>query len=444
MNRIMIAAPKSGSGKTTITCGILAVLKSQGMNPCSFKCGPDYIDPMFHRTVLGIPSGNLDTFFTDDDTTISLFVKEYSGNIAVIEGVMGLFDGVGGTEESGSSYDLARVLKTPIILVIDAKGAGRSILAEIKGFLDYDKHGLIKGVILNRTNPAFGDKLGKLIEDELKVQYLGSVPSIKDVEFSSRHLGLILPNEVDSINEKLEIMAGIIDENIKIADLKKIAEAAPKLDIIEDKKKEEKTEKSVRLAVASDNAFCFYYRENFELLQEAGVELVTFSPINAKHLPEGISGILLGGGYPENYLRELSSNSSIKYDIRNAFEDGMPILAECGGFMYLLDSVTDNDNRQFDMVGAISGVARFVGKLVRFGYVTIQDDDTEIKGHEFHYYDTDNNGEACTAIKPTGSKSWKCIHKVGGSFIGFPHLYYPSNPKFITNFVEAMKKYGKH
>ncbi len=438
-SRIIIAAPKSGSGKTTITCGILAALKRMGMNPCSFKCGPDYIDPMFHRTILGIPSGNLDTFFTDDETTIKLFTQEFTGNIAVVEGVMGLYDGVGGTEETGSTYDLARSLKAPVVLVVDAKGAGRSLIAQLKGFLYYDNYRLIKGVILNRTSQAFGEKLGKLIEAELGIKYLGTIPDMRDVEFSSRHLGLIMPHEISLIQDKLEKIADAVFENIKMADLKKIAESASKLDIIEDNKT---NNIQLRMAVAYDEAFCFYYRENFEMLERAGIELVTFSPIRDKHLPENISGLLLGGGYPENFLRQLSENSSIKNEIKEAITLGMPTLAECGGFMYLLDSITDKDNRKFDMVGAISGAARFVGKLVRFGYVTIAKDDLEIRGHEFHYYDTDNNGQDCLAVKPSGNKSWQCIHTFNGGFIGFPHLYYPSNPKFVNNFVEVMKKYG--
>ncbi len=438
--RIMLSAPKSGSGKTTITCGLLSALKAQGFNPCSFKCGPDYIDPMFHRTVLGISSGNLDTFFTDDETTRDIFAKEYAGDIAVIEGVMGLYDGVGGTEEQGSSYDLARVLEAPIILVVDAKGAGRSILAELKGFLDYDKYNLIKGVILNRTTPAFGARLGQLIEQELGIKYLGAIPSTNQVELSSRHLGLVLPQEVQTINEMLGAVANLISDNLDITQIKKIADSAPKLDIIENKIND--TKANVRLAVARDNAFCFYYRENLQLLHEAGVEIIEFSPMSDEHLPGDIQGILLGGGYPENYLPELSANDTLKSEIKSSIDSGIPVLAECGGFMYLLDSITHMDGNNYPMVGALPGTSTFVGKLVRFGYVTIQDENITIKGHEFHYYDTDNNGEACLAKKPTGTKEWRCIHKSGSSYMGFPHLYYPSNPDFVKNFVEAMKKYG--
>lgn len=439
--RIMIAATKSGSGKTTITCGILAALKEKGLKPCSFKCGPDYIDPMFHRNVIGVPAGNLDTFFTDEDTTRSLFIKEYDGQIAVIEGVMGLYDGIGGVELLGSSYDLARVLNTPIILVINAKGAGRSVLAEIKGFLDYDQEHLIKGVILNKTTASFGNILGELIEKELGVKCFGVVPEKKDIELSSRHLGLVLPEEINELKDILEQETRLISEGIDLDALVNLANEASDIDA---KVKNDNivNTNSVRLAVARDKAFCFYYRENLEMLKERGVELVEFSPMEDHHLPENISGILLGGGYPENYLVELQANTFLKQEIKKAMDHGIPVLAECGGFMYLLDSITNEKDKHFNMVGAINGKAMWTGKLVRFGYVTIETDSFDIKGHEFHYFDTDNNGSSFVAKKPTGNKSWPCMHKSGSSYIGFPHLYYPSAPVFVDNFVEAMKNYG--
>ncbi len=442
--RVVIAAPKSGSGKTTITCGILRALTNSGLKICSFKCGPDYIDPMFHRTVLGIPSGNLDTFFTEDDTTKALFTKTYHGDMAVIEGVMGLYDGIGGIEAKGSTYDLARVLSAPIILVVDAKGAGRSIIAQLKGFLDYDEHKLIKAVILNRTSVAFGNTLGEIIERELGIKYLGTIPDMKNQEVSSRHLGLVMPEEIPEINERIDELAGIISENLDMELFKNIANSAAELDIINDKKNIGNKNINLTLAVARDQAFCFYYRENLEMLKEAGVKLVEFSPVKDSSLPEGIDGILLGGGYPENYLRELSSNESMKASIKTAYDAGMPILAECGGFMYLSEAVTNQENETYAMVGAIKSKVEWKGKLVRFGYVTIDTGKLQIKGHEFHYYDSDNNGDSCVATKPIGKKSWKCIHSKNGSYIGFPHLYYPSNPEYINNFVEVMKNYGEH
>jgi cobyrinic acid a,c-diamide synthase len=442
--RIMLAANKSGSGKTTITCGLLGALKERGLNPCSFKCGPDYIDPMFHRNVLGIPSGNLDTFFTEDDVTRELFKNEFSGDIAVIEGVMGLFDGVGGVELTGSSYDLARVLKTPIILVIDAKGAGRSVLAEIRGFLDYDSEHLIKGVILNKTSKAFGAKLADLIEEELHIKCFGTVAEEKNVELSSRHLGLYLPQEIDDINKKLEKQKNLVLDGVDIDGIIELSKTVPEIKAASKifVQPSKASDNKLRLGVARDEAFCFYYRENLAMLQARGVELVEFSPLRDHHLPENISGILLGGGYPENYLSALQGNTQIKAEIKKAMDRGIPMLAECGGFMYLLDNIKNEQDKTYNMIGAINGSAYWTGKLVRFGYVTIEAEGFEIKGHEFHYYDTDNNGSSFTAKKPTGNRSWQCIHKVGPSYIGFPHLYYPSAPVFVDKFVEAMKNYG--
>ncbi|WP_294239397.1 cobyrinate a,c-diamide synthase [Pseudobutyrivibrio sp.] len=442
--RIMLAANKSGSGKTTITCGLLGALKERGLNPCSFKCGPDYIDPMFHRNVLGIPSGNLDTFFTEDDVTRELFENEFSGDISVIEGVMGLFDGIGGVELTGSSYDLARVLKTPIILVIDAKGAGRSVLAEIRGFLDYDSEHLIKGVILNKTSKAFGAKLADLIEEELHIKCFGTVAEEKNVELSSRHLGLYLPQEIDDINKKLEKQKNLVLDGVDIDGIIELSKTVPEIKAASKifVQPSKASDNKLRLGVARDEAFCFYYRENLAMLQARGVELVEFSPLRDHHLPENISGILLGGGYPENYLSALQGNTQIKAEIKKAMDRGIPMLAECGGFMYLLDNIKNEQDKTYNMIGAINGSAYWTGKLVRFGYVTIEAEGFEIKGHEFHYYDTDNNGSSFTAKKPTGNRSWQCIHKVGPSYIGFPHLYYPSAPVFVDKFVEAMKNYG--
>lgn len=445
--RIMIAAPKSGSGKTTVTCGILAALKQQNINVCSFKCGPDYIDPMFHRNVLDIPAGNLDTFFTDDITTKQLFEQEFTGDMAVIEGVMGLYDGVGGVQMQGSSYDLARVLKAPIVLVVDARGAGRSVLAEIRGFLDYDNEALIKGVILNKTSKTFANILKPLIEDELGITCLGYVENRKDIELSSRHLGLVIPEEVGDIRQKLNEQATLILEGVELDAVINIAQEAPILsqndDMADDCKKESyqlsdnSAETKVRIAVARDKAFCFYYRENLELLERLGAELIYFSPIRDSHLPKDVSGLILGGGYPENYLKELSANKSLMEEIKNRLSKGMPAIAECGGFMYLTKEITDEHGDCYPMTGYIDASTRWTGKLVRFGYIELDDGSKKIRGHEFHYFDTDNNGEDCVAAKPSGKRSYSCMHHKGSQFIGFPHLYYPSCPDFAKEFIEG-------
>ncbi|MCR5415593.1 MAG: cobyrinate a,c-diamide synthase [Pseudobutyrivibrio sp.] len=452
--RILIAAPNSGSGKTTVTIGLLSALKQKGLKPCSFKCGPDYIDPMFHRNVVEIPSGNLDTFFTEDQVTLDIFKREFSGDIAVIEGVMGLYDGVGGVQETGSTYDLARVLQAPIVLVVDARGAGRSVLAQLKGFLDYDKYGLIKGVILNKTSKSFAKILAPLIESELGIKFIGSVANNPDMEISSRHLGLTLPEEISDLREKIKESAALVTEGIDMDAFIDLAYSSANIkdnismaneganiqtDIDNYINKNKGTSK-IRIAIARDLAFCFYYRENLELLEALGAKLIPFSPINDSSLPENINGLILGGGYPENYLKELSNNKAMLSAIKNAYDSGIPTMAECGGFMYLLDSITDEAGQSFSMVGAIKGTSSWQGKLVRFGYVTVDDEKLFVKGHEFHYYDTTNNGEDMTAKKPSGTRSWKCIHKNGASIVGYPHLYYMSCPQIAINFVEAARK----
>ncbi|MCR4901328.1 MAG: cobyrinate a,c-diamide synthase, partial [Butyrivibrio sp.] len=433
--RIVIAAPKSGSGKTTVTCGLLAALKKMNIEACSFKCGPDYIDPMFHRNVLGIPSGNLDTFFTDKETVREIFVREYKGDIAVVEGVMGLYDGVGGIEIEGSTYDVAKALKSPIVLVVDVKGCGRSVLAQIKGFLDFDTEHLIKAVILNKTSKGYGNILKPLIEKELDIRCLGCIENREEVSFSTRHLGLVTPEEIPDIQDKLKELGEMTMEGIDIISLLALSwENALNSNLVEREyetvSEVKKAVPKVRVAIARDNAFCFYYRENLELLLSYGVEPVFFSPIKDKKLPENINGLILGGGYPENYLKELSGNSSMLLDIKEKLSDDLPVIAECGGFMYLTEGIRDKEGCFYPMVGFIKAKASWIGKTVRFGYAYLTDKDgNTIKGHEFHYFDTDNNGEAFMAVKPTGNRSWKCMHKIGASFMGFPHLYYPSNPE---------------
>ena len=440
--RLIIAATGSGSGKTTITCGILSALKSMGLCPCSFKCGPDYIDPMFHRNVLKVESSNLDTFFTNHNDTRSIFTDNYSGDIAIIEGVMGLFDGVGGINPTGSTYDLAVALKAPIILVVNARGKGRSILAEIKGFIDYDESSLIKGVILNRTSDSFARVISPLIESELGIKVLGFVKNDDSIVIDSRHLGLLMPEEISDIREKIAKAEAYVCHDIDIDSILDIAKQADELEI-SPKQVCHTTGKLIRLARAYDEAFCFYYRENMQMFKERGVEIVDFSPIHDRKLPDNIDGILLGGGYPENYLEGLSNNTSMIESVRASLASGIPLVAECGGFMYLMESISDKDGNSFDMVGFINGKAFFSGRLVRFGYVTIDiDDEVKIKGHEFHYFDTDNNGEDALITKPANGMTYKAMHISDGSYIGFPHLYYPTSPAFVNKFVEAMSSYG--
>ena len=444
IKRVMIAAPKSGSGKTGITCALLKSLKNKGIKTVSFKCGPDYIDPMYHKNALGIPSYNLDTFFTGEKRTRSLFARNASGfDFAVFEGVMGLFDGVGGVRADGSSYDLARVTKTPIILVIDAKGMGRSVIPEILGFKSYDKENLIKGVILNRTSEGMFNILKPLIEEECDISALGFIPDMKDRAFSSRHLGLVTPDDTGNLDEVLEELTGYFEKNVSFEELEEIAGSAEDIEAEALPETAKDDSKQPVIAVARDEAFCFIYEDNLTELKNAGAKIVFFSPILDACIPEGVAGLILSGGYPELHLKELSENTSMLESIRKAYEAKMPIFAECGGFMYLQKSIEDKDGVVYITTELFDGELKFKGKPVRFGYVTLKekspnflDEGEEIKGHEFHYYDCDDNGSDVICTKPFTGRTYEAVKDSDNVWAGFPHLYFPSNPSFAQKFVE--------
>ena len=422
INRIMIAAPKSGSGKTMITCALLQALKNSGQQVISYKCGPDYIDPMFHEKVIGVPAGNLDTFFTDETRTRELFLSRVSkNNYAVLEGVMGIFDGLGGVREEGSSYHLAKVTKTPIVFVIDVKGMGRSVIPFIAGFLSYDKENLIRGVILNRISKEYYKTIKSLIEEELKIQVIGFLPDRENFHIESRHLGLILPNELEDIKEKMQRISEEFCKTVSIECIMKIAEDAEEMENGEEKnagvkKQEIRANEKPIIAVAKDEAFCFYYAENIRMLEEMGADIEYFSPIHDKKLPEGCHALLFGGGYPELYAEKLNANCMMRTAVKKAVENGMPVVAECGGFIYLHSALKDKEGISHEMAGVIPAVCFYTGKLVRFGYIEIREkqscflpEGAKIKGHEFHYYDSSLNGDDAVAVKPVTGKEYSCM-----------------------------------
>lgn len=449
----MLAAPASGSGKTLITCGLLQLFINRGKHPAAFKCGPDYIDPMFHRRVIGTPSKNLDTFFTDDNVTRYLFGKEaQKADISVLEGVMGFFDGVGGITEQASSYELAKVTDTPVILIVNARGMSLSVVPMIQGFLNYRKDSHIRGVILNQTTKMTYLLLKKQIEEELQIKVLGYVPKCPELTIESRHLGLVTPNEIADLREKIEKLAELLQETLDIEGILALANHAPELEwnkINVPKLELFAGEKPPRIGVAKDEAFCFCYQDNLELLQEMGAEVVEFSPLHDKVLPDKLDGMILYGGYPELYAEELSKNATIKEEVKKAIQGGIPYLAECGGFMYLQKTMEDMKGKQFSMTGVINGQAYGTEKLGRFGYITLttQKDsqllarDESIKAHEFHYFDTTSNGSDYHAGKPFGNRTWDCIHGGENYAAGFPHLYYYSNPNFAFRFLESCQKW---
>ncbi len=447
--RVMIAAVSSRSGKTLLTCSLLQALADSGKKTAAFKCGPDYIDPMFHQKVIGVASKNLDTYFTDGDTTRSLFLEGAGGkDISVIEGVMGLYDGLGGIWEEASSYHLARVTDTPVILVIDAHGMGRSVIPLISGFLQYDTERLIKGVILNRVSAMFYNTLRREVEAQIPVPVIGYFPKQNEICLKSRHLGLWMPDEVAGLKEQVKRAADVIKDTVSMDSLIKIASRASDLEA--GKIRVAPRGKDIRIGVARDEAFCFYYEDNLRLLQSLGAELVFFSPLRDPGLPGKLQGILLGGGYPELYAGDLSGNKRMRESIREAVDKGMPSIAECGGYMYLHETMRDMDGKIFPMAGAVKGSCYYTGKLVRFGYINITEEreaflkkGTGIRGHEFHYYDSTENGTSCIAKKPVSGKEWRCVHAAENHWWGFPHLYYYSNPEYAGYFIERAGKYAQ-
>ena len=335
--RIMLAAPKSGSGKTLLTCGLLEVLRRRGLNPIACKCGPDYIDPMFHRYVLGIPGRNLDSFFLPTEGVRKVLVdavREEQAGIAVLEGVMGYYDGLGGTETSASSWEIAEITDTPAILVLDCKGASLSAAAMASGFLHFRKKSHIAGVILNRVSSMYYERLAAAVEEASGLPVLGYMPESEEYHMESRHLGLFLPGEIDRLRERIGRLADQMEKSIAVERVLEVAGMLPLR--IENKEKEkaenesmeaesiakfpacqeQKVTSRVRIGVARDEAFCFYYQENFRLLEQMGAELVYFSPLRDKKIPDRVDGLLFGGGYPENYARELAKNAAMRESIR--------------------------------------------------------------------------------------------------------------------------------
>ncbi|MDD6282343.1 MAG: cobyrinate a,c-diamide synthase [Oribacterium sp.] len=453
--RILIAATRSGAGKTTVTCGLLSALKMKGKKLCAFKCGPDYIDPMFHRTVLGIPSANLDLYFTGECGTRSLFL-EYAkdAELSVIEGVMGFYDGLGGVSEDASSWRLSETIRTPVILVVDARGASVSIASLILGFKAFHPN-RIRGVILNRVTAAFYPRLKEMLETRTGVRVLGYLPEQRELRVPSRHLGLFSPEELPDIQSWTERLGKKAMETLDLESILRLA------DVAEDFTEEELREKehffnvpvlpeTVRVGIPEDAAFRFYYRENLDLLKRMGAELVPFHPMTGEDLPSELDGLMLGGGYPELYVRDLSENKKLRKAVRRAVrKQQMPCIAECGGFMYLQEELTDAEGYCGKMAGAIPGIAKPQGHLVRFGYLEAEtltgglfgDAHQKIRGHEFHHWDSTEIGHGFRIRKPKSERTWTEEVYTDTLAAGYPHFYYYSNPMTLYHFLEACLRF---
>lgn len=420
---------------------MLQSLVRRGLRVGAAKCGPDYIDPMFHSRVIGAKSSNLDSFFFDRDTMRYLLAHNGQDcDITVIEGVMGYYDGLGLTSTRASTYETARETESPVVLVVNARGAALSVVAAVQGFLDFAPDNNVQGVILNGCSAMSYGALARELESRLGVRACGYLPRLPECALESRHLGLVTADEVADLREKLRQLAEAAEKTLELDALLEIAHNAPVLDFTPPVLPEKGA--PVRIGVARDRAFCFYYEDSLDLLRQLGAELIPFSPLADEKLPDGVQGLYLGGGYPELYAAQLEENHALRRQIRDVVYAGMPCIAECGGFMYLTQSIAGRA-----MVGALPGDCFDTGRLTRFGYITAtaRKDNLlcrageQVPMHEFHHWDTPQPGGAFLAEKPSG-KQWTCVHATDTLYAGFPHFHFYAKPVMAQRFLAACRK----
>ena len=450
----MIGATGSGCGKTTLMCALLAYYKHNKQKVAAFKAGPDYIDPMFHQEVLQTDSYNLDLFMLGEEkckTLLQTHGKEK--DLCLMEGVMGYYDGIKDTSQS-SACELALKTKTPSILVLSCKGMGLSVCAVIKGYLAFQDN-TIQGVVLNGVKPMSYPYYKELIEKHTPIKVYGYMPYIEEARLESRHLGLVTAKEVQNLQEKIEHLRKETENTIDFEGLLELAQTAEPLSGKALSKKEqsalETPRERIKIGIAKDEAFCFYYQDALTYLESLGAELVPFSPLKDAKLPEGICGLLLGGGYPELHLKALQENQTMKKSIYEALESGMPCVAECGGFMYLQKGITPLEGEKYEMVGYLEGQAKMQTRLGPFGYreLIAKEDNLLLEkgesfyGHEFHYSISTHTGESCIAKKPLTNRQWECVVATKTLFASYIHLHFYGNEKAAKRFITQCKEYKR-
>ncbi|MGN0707525.1 MAG: cobyrinate a,c-diamide synthase [Faecalibacterium sp.] len=440
MIQFLLAAPASGSGKTTWACGLLEALKRRGASPCAFKCGPDYIDPMFHRSVLGVESQNLDLFFSDPAAVRTFYASAAEGHgAAVIEGAMGFYDGLGGVTTQASAWQLAQVLELPVLLVVRAKGSSLTLAAQIRGLDSFRTPSHLAGILLNDCTKSLFSLLRPMLERETRLPVLGYLPPMPEIRLPSRHLGLCTAGEIADLQRKISLLADTFQETVDWTRLLLQCErpAPPP-------HPQEVIPTRAEIAVAQDEAFCFSYAETLRALEQAGSRLRFFSPLRDAGLPEGVGGLYLPGGYPELYAKALAQNKPMLCAIRHAVDAGVPTVAECGGFLYLGQSLEDDQGQSWPMAGVLPGRGIRVGRLVRFGYAFLcaEQDSLLLRAgeklpvHEFHHWDSTLCGDSLTAEKPITGKRWDCCVTNEHLYAGFPHFYWAGTP-LPERFVRA-------
>lgn len=448
MKKVVIAGTHSGCGKTTVSLGIMAAFTKKGKKVSPFKVGPDYIDPGFHQFVTGNFSYNLDSYLLDSDTIRYLFNKSTCGtDISIIEGVMGMYDGFGTEKDNGSTAHVAKIIKAPVVLVVEAKAMSSSVAALIMGYMMYDRDVEIKGVIFNQVSgQKHYDMLKSIVERELKIKCLGYLPNKEDISLKSRHLGLIPAQEAKELNKKVDRLAEFTEDYVDLDALEDIANAEDLKPVNNPAESIMSEYKGLKIGVAMDKAFSFYYRHNLQLMEETGVKLLPFSPISDSKVPDKIDGLYIGGGFPEVFGKELEENVSMRENIKSFLDKGLPAYAECGGLMYLTKGIVDLQGKYHDMVGFFNAESVMTDKLNHFGYVDIETKSgIKIRGHEFHrsyvkesekldyYYNITKHREDFTDC-------WKGGLMKNNVIAGYPHIHFYSNLDFLKEFLNRCVK----
>jgi cobyrinic acid a,c-diamide synthase len=454
MKGLIVAGTKSGCGKTTVSLGLMAAFTRRGLKVAAFKVGPDFIDPGHHTRITECVSRNLDGWMLSKDYNLELFRRHAANaDIAIVEGVMGLFDGYDGKSEAGSTAQMAKWLDLPVILMVDARSMARSAAAIVSGFERFDEDLAFAGVIFNNLgSDRHLHYLNDALAHNVQMAGLGGIHRNEAIAIPERHLGLVTQQDHQLTSDNIEALANLIEENIDLdnllANLPDISQPG-----VPDDKSDLTGAKKVRIGIARDNAFCFYYQDNFDLLEQNGAELIFFSPISDRHLPPNIDGLYFGGGYPELNAAQLENNAMLRKEIKESCLSGMPIYSECGGFMYLCKEIGDRDGNRYPMAGCFPFITKMFPRLKALGYrevalttdTIIGKSGQRIRGHEFHYSELEKVSPEIKTIYKISDRTGLnkppdgyLVHRTLGSY---NHLHFGSQPDVARNLVDTCYAY---
>ena len=441
MKGFLIAGTKSGIGKTTVSMGLMSCFSD--VSP--FKVGPDYIDGKFHEYVTGNKSYNLDFFLMGEDGVRESFLKHHK-NFSIAEGVMGLYDGLDNSLDNGSSAHISRILNLPVILIVDGAGRSTSIAAEITGYQNFDRRVNIIGVIINKvSSEKTYEILKEAVEKYCKIKCFGYIPKIENISLSSRHLGLVEAYEVYDLKEKIEVLKNEFQKTIDLKAIYETAEINPCCELKNIFSDFKDRYKNVKIGIAKDSAFSFYYNDNIEFLENLGAEIKYFSPLKDEKIPDDVDMLYFGGGYPENYAAELENNISMINSIRDFYNKNGVIYGECGGFIYLSKKLIILDGKEYNFVNLTANIIEMKSRLDigRFGYINIKYGENLCgKGHEFHYSKIKEEGKEKKEFKiekPNGRK-WECGYSSKNLLCGYPHIHFFKSSDIIFDLLNRAEK----